>query len=150
MKVREALSSPANVPGKVGKDGRRISDSKETDFQGQLKRAETRSCEERLHALVEEISRQGEKLAEKMDIKELKLYKKLISDFLDEAVSSSHKFCRQEFLDRRGRHRIYAIIRKVNEKVELLTQDVLSAEKDNIKILQRLDDIRGLILDIIM
>ena len=80
----------------------------------------------------------------------LKVYKKLISEFFDETVNNSHKFTKQNFLDRRGRHRVYAVVKTVNKELDELTNDVLNSEKDNIKILKRLDDIRGMILDIIM
>lgn len=150
MKVREVMSSPSNVSGAATKDDKRAVDTRETNFQSRLRRIENYNYEERLRELADEIIRQGEKLGKKADISELKVYKRLISGFLDEAVGRSYKFSKQNLLDRRGRHRVYAVIKKVNEELELLTRDILSAEKDNIKILQRLDDIRGLILDIIM
>ena len=53
-------------------------------------------------------------------------------------------------MDRRGRHRLYATVKKVNEKLEELTKEVLSSERDHLKILGRIEDIRGLILDIVL
>lgn len=150
MKVREALSNPTNVTGTAGRDDRRVADSRETSFHSELKRVEGRTVEERIRELVQKIGEQGQKLAGKVDIRELKTYKKLVSDFLDEAVNNSHEFFKRNMLDRRGRHKVYAIVKKVNEELEGLTQDVLSAEKDNLRVLQRLDDIRGLLLDIVM
>ena len=150
MKVGETLGSPSNLTGTSGREDKKVTDSKETTFQGQLRLVETRSSEERLKALAEKIEEQGRKLSSRTDIRELKKYKNLISDFMEEAVGNSHKFSKQSFLDKRGRHRMYAVVKKVDEQLELLTHDVLSHEKDNIKILQRLDDIRGLILDIIL
>ena len=97
---------------------------------------------------MEEISRQGERLADKIDIRELKIYKKLVAEFLDLAVGKSRKFLRKSLLDRRGRHRVYAIVKNINEELDELTQDVLQEEKDNLRLLQRLADIRGLILDL--
>lgn len=150
MKVRKTLNSPSNPSGVISREERKVSDSREPSFQNQLRQVESRNYEQRINELVEEIVRQGEKLGRKIDIKELKQYKKLISEFLDEATGNMHKFSRQSFLDRRGRHRVYAIVKKINKELELLTEEVLKDEKDNIGILQRLDDIRGLIMDIIM
>ena len=148
MKVRETLSQPANVTGLPGKDERKVSDSREAGFQTKLRRVEERNVEERINELVGKIMQQGEKLGEKVDVRELKIYKNLISEFLEEAVSNSHRFSKESFLDRRGRYKVYATIKSINKELELLTKDILSAEKDNVRILQRLDDIRGLILDI--
>lgn len=150
MKVREALGRAANVKGVESKDSRRVVDSKNTSFTGQLTKTENENYEARIQRLVSGIVEQGEKLGKKVDIRELKVYKKLIAEFLDEAVGNSHKFSKQSFLDRRGRHRVYAIVRKVNKELELLTEDVLKNEKDNINILKRLDEIKGLVLDLIL
>jgi uncharacterized protein YaaR (DUF327 family) len=150
MKVGEPFNGASNIKGMFGTDDRKLSDAREANFQGQLKHAEERSCHERLEGLVNEIVLQGEKLSKRADLKELKIYKRLVADFLDEALNGSRKFFKHSFLDRRGRQRVFAVVKKVDENLDALTRQVLSSEKDNIKILQRLDEIKGLILDIIM
>ena len=150
MKISETLNQSSTVLGITEKEDRKVSESKDANFQSKLKRIEGQNHEERLQGFVDQIIKQGKKLGEKVDIRELKIYKKLISEFLSEAVNDSHKFSKENFLDRRGRYRVYATVKKVNNELELLTKDVLNEEKDNIKILQRLDDIRGLILDLIL
>ena len=147
MKVKEA--SPARESRGAVEDNRKGQVSRD-EFFDTVKKAEERGIVERLKAKADEIARQGEKLAEKVDIRELRIYKKLISDFMDEAVGNSRKFSKQSFLDRRGRHKVYAVIKKVNEELDDLTREVLKGEKDRIKILKKLDDIKGLILDIVM
>ena len=72
----------------------------------------------------------------------------MIAEVLVLVVGKSKKFSKRNLLDRRGRHRVFAIVKNINEEVERLTQDVLNGEKDNLKLLQRLADIRGLILDL--
>lgn len=150
MKVSETLSQPSNVTSIAGSGERKTSEIKGESFQSQLKRAEGQNIEERINLLVQGIVEQGEKLSKRTDIRELKKYKKLISEFLDETIGNSRKFSKESFLDRRGRYKVFATVKKINEELDGLTRDVLSEEKDNIKILQRLDDIRGLILDIIL
>ncbi len=150
MKVRDALNNPSSVPNLPLKDDRKISSGGAADFRSQLARAENTSYEQQLERLVNEIVKQGGKLGNKVDIRELLDYKRLISEFLDVAVGNSRKFSKQSLLDRRGRHKIYALIKKVNDEVDLLTQEVMSGEKDNLDILRRIDDIRGLILDMVM
>lgn len=149
MKVRESVNKPSSS-GVAGTGDRKAPGIREASFQGQLKQVESRNFEERVTALAEQIGAQGETLGKKVDIRELKIYKALIAEFLNLAVGNSHKFSKQNFLDRRGRHRVYAIIKKINEELDLLTREILSEEKDNIGILQRLEDIRGLILDMMM
>ena len=103
---------------------------------------------ERLNLMMQEIVMQGDKLVKRMDVKDMRRYRSLIKDFMNEIVNRSHKFSRENFLDRRGRHRVYGIIRLVDEKLDELAQELVKDEKDNIKILSVVGEIRGLLLDI--
>ena len=102
----------------------------------------------RLQALMEEITMQGDKLAKKRDIRDMKKYRGLIKDFMNEIVNRSHQFSRENFLDRRGRHRVYGIIRMVDQTLDELAQELVKDEKDNLAILAKIGEIRGLLLDI--
>lgn len=150
MKVSDVSNNPSSVPSLPVKDDRKVAQAGAADFRSQLVKAENGSYEQQLEELVNKIVKQGEKLGKRVDIKELRDYKRLISEFLEVAVGTSRKFSKQSLLDRRGRHKIFALIKNVNNEVDLLTQEVMSGEKDNINILRRIDDIRGLILDIMM
>lgn len=102
----------------------------------------------RLNMLMEEITMQGDKLVKRMDIKDMKRYRALIKEFMNEIVSRSHAFSRENFLDRKGRHRVYGIIRLVDETLDELAQELVKDEKDKIAILGKIGEIRGMILDI--
>lgn len=102
----------------------------------------------RLQGLMEEITMQGERLAKRRDVKDMKHYRGLVKEFLNEVVTRSHSFSRENFLDRRGRHRVYGIIRLVDENLDQLAQELMKDEKDNLAILNKIGEIRGLLLDI--
>jgi len=102
----------------------------------------------RLTMMMEEITMQGKKVGKRMDIREMKKYRMLIKDFMNEIVTHSHEFSRENYLDRRGRHRVYGIIRRVDDLLDELAQELVKDEQDNIAILNRIDEIRGLLLDI--
>ena len=99
--------------------------------------------------MMEEISAQGERISKKRDIKDMKRYRSLIKDFMNEIVSRSHEFSRENFLDRRGRHRVYGIIRLVDENLDELAKELMKDEPDNLAILGKIGEIRGLLLDIL-
>ena len=101
-----------------------------------------------LNALMQEITEEGKKLAKKRDVKDMKHYRGLVKDFLNEIVSRSHEFSRENFLDKRGRHRVYGIIRLVDENLDALAQELMKDEKDNMEILSKIGEIQGLLLDI--
>lgn len=102
----------------------------------------------RLNTLMEQITMQGERLYKRRDIKDMKRYRGLIKEFMNEVVTHSHSFSRENFLDRRGRHRVYGIIRLVDENLDQLAQELMKDEKDNLAILNKIGEIRGLLLDI--
>ena len=102
----------------------------------------------KVESLMMDITSQGERIARHMDIRDLKRYRGLVKEFLNEVVYRSHKFSRENFLDRRGRHRVYGIIRKIDENLDALAEELVSDEKDHIAILSRIGEIQGLLLDI--
>ena len=103
---------------------------------------------EKLKGLIENIDKQGKRIAEHMDIKDMKQYRSLVKDFINEVVNRSHKFSRENFLDRRGRHRVYGMVKLVDENLDELAQELVKDEKDHLAIVGKIDDIRGLLLDI--
>ena len=103
---------------------------------------------ERLNLMMQEIVMQGDKLVKRMDVRDMKQYRMLIKNFMNEIVNRTHKFSRENFLDRKGRHRVYGIIRLVDEKLDELATELVKDEKDRLSILAKVDEIRGLILDI--
>jgi uncharacterized protein YaaR (DUF327 family) len=102
----------------------------------------------RLNVMMQNISMQGRQISKKHDIRDMQRYRTMIREFLNEVVTRSHSFSRENFLDKKGRHRVYGIIRLVNQNLDALTQEMLKEEKDNITIMGIIGDIEGLLLDI--
>ncbi len=109
---------------------------------------EEAELQEKLNGLMSDITTQGEKLAEHMDIRDMKKYRELVKDFLNEVVNRSHKFSRENFLDRRGRHRVYGIVKLVDKNLDDLAGELVKDEKDHLTILSKIGEIRGLLLDV--
>lgn len=114
-----------------------------------LSHIEETALAERLSGLLDDIEKEGKKIAKHMDVRDMKYYRSLIQQFMNEIVSRSHKFSRENFLDRRGRHRVYGMIKLVDENLDLLAAELLKEEKDHLLILSKIDEIRGLLLDIL-
>ncbi|HHY91667.1 MAG TPA: YaaR family protein [Clostridiales bacterium] len=120
------------------------------DFASELIRFQEEKITERLQTLLSEIDVQAQKLQGKLYLQDLITYKKLVKDFLSIAARNSYQLSKENFLDRKGRHRVLSTIKKVDSELEALTREFLKTEKDRMKILQKLDDIRGLLIDIFM
>ena len=80
---------------------------------------------ERLNSLMTQITEQGEKITRHMDIGDMRRYRELVKDFMNEVVNRSHEFSRENFLDRRGRHRVYGIVRLVDKNLDDLADTSL-------------------------
>ncbi|MDR2940681.1 MAG: YaaR family protein [Clostridiales bacterium] len=144
LKISEILTTSPSELKKVTKP------NKSDDFSFTLNKMEDSGLFARLKGLIEDISEVGSKIAEHADLKDLKKYRGLITDFVNEVVTNSHKFSRENFLDRRGRHRVYGIVKLVNKNLDDLAKELLKKEKDHITILEKTGQIRGLLLDIII
>ncbi|MGF7144361.1 hypothetical protein HNQ56_002792 [Anaerotaenia torta] len=102
-----------------------------------------------LNGMLEEITAEGKKLTKRMDLRDMKRYRALIKDFMNEIINRSHKFSRENFLDRKGRHRVYTMIKLVDQNLDELAAELIKDEKDHLAILNKIDEIRGLLLDIL-
>ncbi|MBR1816004.1 MAG: YaaR family protein [Lachnospiraceae bacterium] len=132
-------------------DAPKNNDKTNDDFRFTLVRnIEDSELQEKLSSLMKDIEEQGARIAKHMDIKDMKKYRSTIKEFMNEITSRSHEFSRENFLDRRGRHRVYGIVRQVDKTLDELADELLKDEKDNLAILGKIDDIRGLLLDISM
>lgn len=109
---------------------------------------EEQELKARLNVMLEEISAHGKKIAKHMDVRDMKHYRELIKEFMNEIVNRSHKFSRENFLDRKGRHRVYTMIKLIDKNLDELAAELIKDEKDHLSILNKIDEIRGLLLDI--
>ncbi len=109
---------------------------------------EEKDLAEKLKGMIQDISEQGDKIAKHMDIKDMKRYRELVKGFMNEITSRSHEFSRENFLDRRGRHRVYGIVKLVDKNLDDLAAELMKEEKDHLAIVGKIDDIRGMLIDI--
>lgn len=109
---------------------------------------EEQGLQDRLKLMMEEITQHGNKLAKHMDVRDMRQYRQLIKGFMNEIVNRSHKFSRENFLDKRGRHRVYGIIKLIDQNLDELATELIKDEKDHLSILSKIDEIRGMLLDI--
>lgn len=117
-------------------------------FKIKLNELEQESIRIELKSLYEKIETTAGKLSEKLFIDDLISYKKLVREFLNIAVNNSHVFFKENSLDRRGRHRIYSLVKKVDQELDELTQEFIDLESNRLNILKKLNHIQGILMDI--
>lgn len=117
-------------------------------FALDLSKFRDKMSEERLTALLEQITSQGKRLASTPTYAELKTYRGLISKFLGEAVSHMYSVESQAGWDRQGRQKMYTIIKQIDSELADLTEAVRHGQERQLDIMAKLDVIRGMLVDL--
>lgn len=151
MRVEKSKSVTGTSQGPAPASYRRAPASGASAFGDVLKdekgREDSRAA---LKKLLGEINEQGENIARRKDIDDIRRYRELVSDFLNEAMRSAYRTDREGSFDSRGRYKEYSIVRKINDEVEKLARQALSDQRDNLEILRQLGTIRGLLIDLMI
>ncbi|MFV8828021.1 YaaR family protein [Alkalihalobacterium sp. APHAB7] len=103
---------------------------------------------ERINQLMQKIDDQGKVLAETRTVDELRKYKALIKEFMEDAVSLGLRLEEKRGFNRRGRTKVYKIVQEVDRKLLDLTNAVLDKQKRGLDILDMVGEIKGLIVNI--
>lgn len=142
MKISEILTNP-------NPEINRTTQSSNDTFKFMLvSNIAEQELQQKIGGLMSQIDEQGKKISKKKDIRDMRRYRELIKELLNEIIYRSHEFSRENFLDRRGRHRVYGIIRLVDKNLDELAEELMKDEQDNISILSKIGEIQGLLLDI--
>ena len=78
------------------------------------------------------------------------MYRKLIRSFIEEVLSFGYEYSKESAYGYRGRHRFYATVKIIDEKLDALAKEILKEQKDNIAILNNIGEIKGLLLDLLV
>jgi len=103
---------------------------------------------ERLSQLLDDIKSQGKLLADKRTVDNLMKYKKMVKEFMDEAVEYGLKLDKRGGFRRGGRSRILKIVSQVDKKLLEVTDAVIKEEKKGLNILKLVGEVEGLLLNI--
>ena len=150
MKVQNVKRSDSGTYAARGTNTRSASESEALHFRRTLTDLSKEMYVARIQELKKKIDEQGSRLADRVDVKEFEKYRGFIREFIDEIVSNGYTFSREDAYASRGRHRYIATVRIVDEKLDELGKEVMKEQADKIEILGKIDDIRGLLLDLMM
>jgi len=115
-------------------------------FGGFQRENERQQLEEDL----KKINDKGKFIREKMEIRDLVEYKRMIAEFLERTVKFSYKYSKETKFGRDGSYKVMGVVEKINEELDALTEQLMSAEKDKINIVEKISGIQGLLVDMLM
>ncbi|MEK9200276.1 YaaR family protein [Ureibacillus sp. 179-F W5.1 NHS] len=105
---------------------------------------------EQLTRLMGDISAAGDRVARSRNLRELTRFKMLIKRFLQEAVEYGLDMKQSHTWNRFGEGRRLKIVETIDERLVELAQDILSEEKDTIDLLDKIGEIKGLLVNLYM
>ena len=119
-------------------------------IHGQIRRRRkaNQGRRERLEELLKKIQEQGKKLGQTPTFPELKSYRELVKKFMSEAVGQMYEVDSGTGWDRRGRQKAYTLVKKVDDTLEALTEDVRHGQERQLAVLEKMDSIRGMLVDL--
>lgn len=103
---------------------------------------------EKLQKMMVDIEEQGNVLADSQTVDDLRRYKKLVREFLDESVKNALAIEERRGFNRRGRTKIYKIVTEVDKKLVELTDAVIEKQEKGLRILDLIGEIKGLLVNV--
>lgn len=144
LRINNAKSgSPLNRESEV----QSISAKNKTNFKSMLTHTQN-AYDKELSSFITQIDLKGKKLAESLSLKDLLEFKNMVKSFLKSTLGQSRSMQEESLWDFRGQPKIMARVTKINQALEELGNQVLQTQQEPLKILAKIDEIKGLILDL--
>lgn len=145
MRVGDAKNSNLKAPSQPS--GNLSASSKKVDFHKTLDAHQDRERSANLSKLMERVNDTGSALVRSRNLSDLKRFKNAVADFLAEANQKTYQLKEENSWDYMGNRKHHIIVEKVDEKMEELTKEVIDKQEENLRILELVDEIKGIIFD---
>jgi len=148
MAVRVNKNSQRADAVKTEPEARHKSETVQRGFSLALSKETGQQTRQHLEDLLGKIEQQGKKLGQTPTFGELKAYRDLVKKFMSEAVGQMYDVDAGAGWDRRGRQKSYTLVKTIDATLEALTEDVRQGQERQLAILQKMDSIRGMLVDL--
>ncbi len=143
IKVRRLDSSSYKVGSSAGSDSK-SSGSFNRSFDEQMRQ----TYKNRVTDLFDEIKAEAEDIFVHMNLPKLEKYRSLISRLLSEVTGNAYLLKTDLVTDSNGKRRVLTLISVIDGKLDEMAADVLKQDSKLIDYIGRIDEIRGLIMDL--
>lgn len=116
-------------------------------FSDMMQQQDEQADQQQLRKKLNEIQIQGERLTKSMTIRELRAYKLLVRQFLEETARRGIQLKETRGWDRRGRGKKYRLLEEIDKQLLDMADDMLQEEQGRVELLQRVGEIRGLLIN---
>lgn len=130
------------------REEKQAGDANRPAFQDILSLSKDRLQKAELDKLLQSIDQLGKELSKQCSWRALMNYKERIRRFLAEVVKGGYGIKERQGFDRRGRTKLYKIISEIDDLMAQLAEEILKEEKNELEILKRIGDVRGLLVNL--
>ncbi len=136
-----------SMPSSVHAGMRHVEEA-DTSFSAELTDQRGNMTREELEALLKKIDEQGAKLTKTPTYDELRAYRSLVQEFVNEAVANMYELHTSAGWDRMGRQKVYTTVRSIDEELEKMAEHIRLGQSDQLDIVASQDAIRGMLVDL--
>lgn len=140
MKVTSVGSKTQQVSSTTSKD----KPIKTQAFSDSLDMANKHQNEQRLQQMLDDIDNLGKRMTSTRSVEDAKKYKSKVQEYLSFIVKNIYVLKKEAGPFNYG---IHVRIEVINEKLDELTKDVIDQQKDHLDLANKLEEIRGLLVD---
>jgi uncharacterized protein len=144
MKIGQDIRPILETKQNEGKAGKKTSLS----FGEAVSKQSEKLQSEQLTRLLGDIEAQGKRLLQSQTVRDLQLYKNLVQRFVKEAVNFGMQLKQNKSWNEQGRSRTLKLVKEIDEQLIQITEAVLSQEKDSITLLDKIGEIKGLLVNL--
>jgi len=149
MKVNKVGLSTSNITSNIN-ENKKVHKSSSSSFSDTFGGFERENEKQQLEERLKKINEKGKFIKDRMEVRDLIEYKQMIKEFLDYTVKYSHKYFKETKFGRDGSYKVMGIVKKVNEELDALTEELMSSEREKINIVEKISGIQGLLVDMLM
>jgi uncharacterized protein len=144
MKISQDIRPQLETKQSEGKTGKKTALS----FGEAVSKQSEKLRSEQLTRLLGDIEKQGKRLLQSQTVRDLQLFKNLVQRFIKEAVDFGMQLKQNKSWNEQGRSRTLKLVKEVDEQLIQLTEAVLCQEKDPITLLEKIGEIKGLLVNL--
>ncbi|MGV7101154.1 YaaR family protein [Bacillus subtilis] len=143
---------------KINKDIRTFIDNKQipsvktseitASFKTSMENQSSKMKLDQLTRLLSDIEVFGKRLTKSRNFKDLARFKGLVKRFVKEAVDSGLSHETSKSFDLYGNSRTLGLVKEIDDKLIQLTEEMMDQEKPAIDLLERIGEIKGLLINL--
>jgi uncharacterized protein YaaR (DUF327 family) len=113
-----------------------------------LENTEEDKMRQALNEILEEINKKGRELINKRTVENLLVYRKMVRDFVEDAVDFGLKVNARRGYGLSGRTKILRTVSTIDQRLVELTDIIIKQEKKGVGLLKKVGQIEGLLVNI--